>query len=106
MPLTRGVRCGRRSWWFSDLARFRGGFWSLCLCFGVYVSEGGGVSGWVFVFMARFGMILDGGIWLQDGLCGGFGLILWVWILRLMDFIIDFFWLMGFVVDSGWVYGG
>ena len=62
MPLTRGVRCGRCSWWFSDLARFRGGFW--CLCFR------GRDSGWVFVFVARFGMILDGGIRLQDGFCG------------------------------------
>ena len=82
---------------------FRRGFW--CLCFR------GRDSGWVFVFVARFGMILDGGIWLQDGfcgVCGGFGLILWVWILRLMDFIFDYFWLMGFVVvesaieDHGW----
>ena len=67
MPLTRGVRCGRCSGWFSDLARFRGGFRSLCFR--------GRDSGWVFVFVAwfcprEFGMILDGGIRLQDGFCG------------------------------------
>ena len=41
---------------------FRRGFW--CLCFS------GRDSGWVFVFVARFGMIIDGGIRLQDGFCG------------------------------------
>ena len=41
---------------------FRRGFRSLCFR--------GRDSGWVFVFVARFGMILDGGIRLQDGFCG------------------------------------
>ena len=55
MPLTRGVRCGRCSWWFSDLARFRGGFRSLCLCFGVgfgvYVSVGGIQGGFLCLWL-------------------------------------------------------
>ena len=45
------------------------------VCVSAWVSEfmfhfRGRDSGWVFVFVARFGMILDGGIRSQDGFCG------------------------------------